>query len=275
MGAAVGILLAAAGALVPITSDFSGSVRARVNGKVITSQEVDFALKRLAADTPVTPAERLQALRHLIDQELLVQRGVEIGLLDSDRTVRKALAMAMIDAIVTDVLAKEPAEEELRAFYAAHTAVFTAPARVHVQHIYCGGDGGLTKAQAQAEQASAALTRGMSFTEARERYGDEDSVPVPDTFLPPQALQSHLGPTLTSAALAMKAGDISPPLQSPSGYHILRLVERQPEQVQPYEAVRREVQAEYVRRRRDDALQHYLEGLRQQATVVLSSQAPD
>ena len=275
-GAAVGILLAAAGALVPTASDFSGSVVARVNGKAITSQDLDFALERLAGDShsAATHAERLAALQRLIDQELLIQRGVEIGLLDSDLTVRKALAGAMIDAIVADVLAKEPSEEELHAFYESHKAVFTVPSRVHVQQIYCSGDGDLTKALSRAEQASAALARGLSFQEARERYGDEDSVSIPDAPLPVNVLRRHLGPTLASAALAMNVGDISPPLQSPSGYHILRLVELQPEQAQPYQTAREEVKAEYFHRGRDEALQHYLDDLRQKATIVRAPQAP-
>src|SRR5712692_2107847 len=275
-GAAVGILLAAVGALVPTASDFSGSVVARVNGRAITSQDLDFALDRLAGDShsAVTHEERLAALQRLIDQELLIQRGVEIGLLDSDLTVRKAIAGAMIDATVADVLAKEPSEEELHTFYTSHKAVFTVPARVHVQQIYCSGDGDLTTALTRAEQASTALARGMSFPEARERYGDEDPVPIPDALLPPNVLRRDLGPTLTSAALAMQVGDISPPLRSPSGYHILRLVERQSEQAQPYQTVREEVKTEYFRRGRDEALQHYLDELRQKATIVRSPQAP-
>ncbi len=275
-GAAVGILLAAAGALVPTASDFSGNVVARVNGKAITSQDLDFALGRRTGDSHsvATHAERLAVLQQLIDQELLIQRGVEIGLLDSDLTVRKALAGAMIDATVADVLAKEPSEEELHTFYTSHKAVFTVPARVHVQQIYCSGDGDLTTALTRAEQASTALALGMSFPEARERYGDEDPVPIPNALLPPNVLRRDLGPTLTSAALAMQVGDISPPLQSPSGYHILRLMERQPEQVQPYQTVREEVKAEYFRRGRDEALQHYLDDLRQKATIVRSPQAP-
>jgi parvulin-like peptidyl-prolyl isomerase len=275
MGAAVGILLAMAGALMPTISDFSGGVLARVNGKAITSHELDFALGRLASDSRVaaTREERREALRQLINQELLIQRGVAIGLLDSDRTVRKMIAMAMIDAIVADVLATEPTDEELRAFYEAHTAVFTVPTRVHVQQIYCSGSGDLTKALAQAEQASAAIARGMNFVEARQRYGDEDNAPVADALVPTYILQRSLGPTLTNAALAMKGGEISPPLQSPAGYHILRLVERQPERVQPYETVKQEVRAEYFRRGRDEALQHALDTLRSRATIVLSPKA--
>src|SRR5262245_19359900 len=164
IGAAVGILLAMAGALVPTTADFSGDVLARVNSKAITAHEVDFALRRLASDRRVaaTREARREALRQLIDQELLIQRGVAIGLLDSDRRVRKMIATAMIDAIVAEVLAKEPTDEALRAFYEAHTASFTVPTRVHVQQIYCRGSGDLTRARAQAEQASAAIAGGMN-----------------------------------------------------------------------------------------------------------------
>ena len=276
MGAAVGILLAVAGALVPSTRDFSGTVAARVNGKAITLPDVEFALGRLSGDgqKTVTSKERSAALQWLIDQELLIQRGVEIGLLDSDLTVRKAIAGATIDTVVASVLAKEPTEGDLRAFYISHTAVFTVPTQVHVQHISCGGNGDLYRARDQAEQASAAIASGMSFPEARERYGDEDNVPLPDALLPLSVLRRLLGPTLTDAVLAMKVGDISPPLQSPAGYHILRLVELQPEQILPYETIKQEVKAEYFRRGRDEALQHYLDDLRRQATIVLSPQAP-
>jgi hypothetical protein len=198
MGAAVGILLAVAGALVPNTKDFSGNVVARVNGKAITLPDVDFALGRLSGDgqQTVTSKERSAALRWLVDQELLIQRGVEIGLLDSDLTVRKAIAGATIDTVVASVLAQEPTEEELRAFYTSHTAVFTVPAQVHVQHISCGDNGDLHRARDQAEQASAAIAHGMSFPKARERYGDEDNVPLPDALLPLSVLRRLLGPTL-------------------------------------------------------------------------------
>ena len=275
-GAVAGILLSAAGALVPTATDFSGNVVARVNGKALTAQDVDFALERLSDDGPaaITSEKQVIALQWLIDQELLIQRGVEIGLLDSDLTVRKAIAGAMIDSVVAAVLAQEPTEEELRAFYTSHAAVFAVPARVHVQHISCSGNGDLNTAQEQAGRASVAIARGMSFPEARERYGEEDSVPLPDTLLPLGVLRRLLGPTLTDAVLAMQAGDISPPLRSPAGYHILRLVELQPEHLLPYEAVRQEVRAEYFRRGRDEALQHYLDDLRRKATIVRAPQAP-
>jgi parvulin-like peptidyl-prolyl isomerase len=273
VGAAVGILLSVAGAFVPNTSDFSGRVIARVNGKGISVQDLEFALGRLSNGRPTTHDQRLQVLQHLIDQELLIQRGVEIGLLDSDRAVRKAISMAVIDAIVAGAVATEPTEEELYAFYASQQAVFTFPARVHVRQIYCAANGDLTKAKARAEQAVAALSRGVAFAEVREGYGDSDPNPPPDALVPVPVLQRSLGPTLTHIALTLKAGAFSPPVQLPTGYHILHLVEYQPEHVQSYDAAKQTVRAEYFRRERDDALQTRLDHLRQQATIVFSPQA--
>lgn len=272
IGAAGGIFLAMAGAFIPTFQEVSGDILARVNGKAISVQDLTFALEQSASENP--DGSYRETLNFLIAQELLIQRGVEIGLLEADLTVRKAIAWAVIDAIVADVLKREPSEEELRAFYTSHRAVFALPARLHVQHVFFADKGDSHRARIRAEQTATAIARGMSFREARERYGDQDSVLVPDTPLPLHVLRRDLGPTLADATLAMQAGDVSPLVQSPLGYHILHLVESQPESGQPYDAVRQEVKAEYFRRQRDEALQQQLDRLRQSATIVLSPQAP-
>jgi hypothetical protein len=272
LGAAVGLLLALSGAFVRSPHDLSGNMLARVNGKAITVQALAFALARSASETP--NGRQRETLDFLIDQELLIQRGVEIGLLASDLTVRKAIVMAVIDTIVADVLNREPSEAELQTFYSSHQAVFALPARLHLQHLFVADNGDSHGARVRAEQAVAAMAQGISFREVRDRYGEKESVPVPDTPLPPHVLCQYLGPTLVEMALSMQAGEISPPVQSSLGYHIVHLVESQSEYVQPYETVRQEVRAEYFRRQRDEALQRQLDRLRQSATIVLSPQAP-
>jgi parvulin-like peptidyl-prolyl isomerase len=176
--------------------------------------------------------------------------------------------------VVADVLAKEPAEAELRAFYDSHTAVFTTPARVQVQHIFCGTQHDLVTARARAEHAAAALSRGENFADVRQRYGDESFTPLPETLVPVAVVQRQLGPTLADAVLALREGEVSLPVQSPTGYHIFRAVTRESEQIQPYETVKTEVKAEFIRRQRDRALQQQLDRLRSQATIVLSPKAP-
>lgn len=263
LGAALGLGLAVAGAFAVPSAGLSDHVVARVNGTDISRRQLDRT-----ADPQATPqAQRRQALELLIDQELLIQRGVSLGLVGSDRTVRKALAMAMIDRTVAQVLAHEPSEETLRAFYATHRAVFSLPDRLRVQQI-------TFPAADRAQTAAAALRDGMSFAEARRRFGQPAGAPLPDSLLPAHVLPRYLGPSLTRAALSLTAGQVSAPLASPLGYHILRVAERQAERVRPYPEVRAQVLSEYYRRERDRALERVLDRLRRRATLVLAADAP-
>jgi parvulin-like peptidyl-prolyl isomerase len=190
--------------------------------------------------------------------------------LESDHTVRKAIALTMIDAIVAEVLTQEPSEEELRTFYGLQRAVFSTPDRLHIQHIFCGGGVDLVKARTRAEQAREALAQGLSFPEARERYGDEDAITLPDELTPLVVIRRALGPTLSEAALALQVGEVALVPVEAVGYYVFRLVSRQYEQVQPYKMVKQEVRAEYFRRKRDEALQQYLDRWRRDAVIVLS-----
>jgi parvulin-like peptidyl-prolyl isomerase len=279
VGAAVGIILAVAGALSfsgPLPGSSPSDVVARVNGKVITKATFSLALDRISRRraSDVTEEERARVLDRLIDEELLVQRGVEMGLVDSDRMVRRAIIMAVIDSIVADAIDPKPNESELRAFYESERALFVTPGRVHVQQIYLAPRGNRGKALHQAREAAAAIAKGMSFEAARVKYGYGDDVPVPDTPVPVHVLRRHLGPSLTRIVLDMTPGEISEPVESPAGYHLLHLVSFQPETVRSFESVRREVEAEYTRRRREEALGKALHRLRENASIVLSPTAP-
>ena len=285
LGAALGLGLAAAGAFAVPSAGLSDHVVARVNGTGISHRQLDLAVKRTrvnrfdaegrrvsslaptAEPQATTQAQRRQALELLIDQELLIQRGVSLGLVASDRTVRKALAMAMIDRTVAQVLAHEPSEDVLRAFYATHRAVFSLPGRLRVRQI-------TFPAAERAQAAAAALRDGMSFAEASRRFGQPAGAPLPDSLLPAHVLHRYLGPSLTRAALGMEAGEVSAPLASPLGYHILRVAERQAERLRPYSEVRAQVRAEYYRRERDRALERVLDRLRRRATLVVAADAP-
>ncbi len=125
-GAAVGILLAAAGAFAPspsLTGQLGGDVIAWVNDKAISAEDLVSGLQEIASDngSEVTDEDRARLVNRLIDQELLVQRGVEIGVVDSDNTVRKAISAAMIQLIVaTESSSEQPSEEDLRAFFEDH-----------------------------------------------------------------------------------------------------------------------------------------------------------
>jgi parvulin-like peptidyl-prolyl isomerase len=100
-----------------------------------------------------------------------------------------------------------------------------------------------------------------------EALGDAQVAPVPRDYLPASKLREYLGPTATRRALELAPGEVSDPLRSATGYHVLRLVDRAPGRVPPFEEIEAEVRAEERRRAGDRALREYLDELRERADV--------
>jgi parvulin-like peptidyl-prolyl isomerase len=277
VGAVAGIALAAAGALRP-TTDRSvprGAI-ARVNDRVITEERYSRSVEMLASDkrNALTDGDRAYVLRRLIEEELLIQRGVEIGLVDSGPSVRKSIAAAMIQSVISDAASLQPSRDEIETFYAENRDFFSVPSHFRVQEIFFRSTGENGDALARAQKAAAALEGEMPFEVVRERFGDRRLAELPDSLLPPQKLRQYLGPTLAQRAMSLVAGETTEPLRSPSGIHILRLVDMERADSAPLDAVVEQVEAEYRRRAADDALRGYLDRLVEEADLVLSETAP-
>jgi peptidyl-prolyl cis-trans isomerase D len=110
---------------------------------------------------------------------------------------------------------------------------------------------------------------GADFESVRARLGDPESPPLPAEPLPPAKLLEYLGPTATRAAMGLAPGEVSEPVRSGLGYHVLQLVERAAPAEPSFEEIRAEVLAEYRRRKGEEALRAYLDALRRRADVVV------
>jgi parvulin-like peptidyl-prolyl isomerase len=279
-GAAAGVALAAFGLLGTDASRAAlprGAV-ASVNGKLIQAEDWQRLVEGLESDTrePASPALRRRVLDRMIDEELLVQRGVELGLVESDRRVRADLTQAMIQSIVIEVEDEKPGEDELRRFHAEQGAFFTQPGRVRAAQVFfrVRAPAEDAAAAARAAEASRRLRAGEPFERLRAELGDEEVSPLPDALLPPAKLREYVGPTALRAVMELAPGAISDPVRSGTGYHVFLLVEREEPRLPPFEEVAESVRAEWVRRAGDRALRGYLDDLRENAEVVTVDELP-
>ncbi len=275
LGATGGLVLATIGLLDPDARPGGalpeGAV-ARVNDALIRSDDFERLVAGVENDTrnPASQEVRARVLARMIDEELLVQRALELGLGRSDRRVRANLVSAMIASATAEAETREPDEEELREFYEAERDFFTQSGRVHLRQVYFrvpGPDGDAATAE-RAAQASVRLRGGAPFEEVRDALGDREISPVPDGLLPPQKLLEYVGPTALRAALALEAGEISDPVRSGTGYHVLVMVANGPPTVPPFDDTIARVRAEWIRHAGDRALREYLDDLRRRADVV-------
>ncbi|MCG8592349.1 MAG: peptidyl-prolyl cis-trans isomerase [Proteobacteria bacterium] len=278
-GSLLGLAIAAGSLLADRQGDaVPADAVATVNGVPIARADYERVLAALAADRrePLGDAERERARDRLIEEELLVQQALQLGLARVDRRVRADLVQAMIESVKTDAAATPVDEKALREFYAAERDFFTVSGRLHVRQVFFRRprSGEEAAVMARAQEARTRLRAGESFPAVRDSLGDAEVAPIPDALLPPQKLREYIGPTALRAALALEPGEVGDPVRSGSGLHVLWLVEREAAQVPGFEAIRAQVKAEWARRADDRALREYLEALRAGADVALAPTDP-
>ena len=280
LGAVLGIGLAGAG-LVRGAGGPGGALAAgdvaRVNGAPVRAETLERILAGLGAEkrTPLSDADRARVLDRLIEEELLVQRAQETGLVQSEPGIRKALVGALVDSVVADAESAEPEGDELRRFFEEHRGYFGAGARLRIERLeFRARAGGGAGPRERALEALSALAAGEPAAAVGARLADEPALPLPDQLLPPASLREYVGPELLDALLAVGDGRWTGPFESEGGAALARVVERRAAEAPAFEVVLPQVAAEWRRRAADRALREYLDSLRAEADVRLAPDAP-
>ena len=243
-GLAVGVLLAATGLRPERAHELPPHAVARVNQQLIPRDAWLRAVAAVASDrrAPLTDADQRRVLERLIDEELLVQHGVALGLVENDTRLRSTLVAEVMLAARTAARAA-PDEAELRRFHEDHREFFAPAGRVRVQawRVDAGG--------------------------ARVPYEPA----IPDALLPPAKLQAYLGPTLTAAALGLAAGTSGEWPDAAGGQVVLQVLEVQRGPAPSFEQVREAVRVEAQRRADEAAVRALLAELRRRGDVVVAT----
>ncbi len=279
-GAGTGIAMAACG-LLASRNDAAHRIPknavARVNGQAIAVADYRRVLAGLANDRRdgLEEADRRRVVDRLIDEELLIQRGLDLGLAHSDRRVRSDLTAAVVAAAIGAGRSSAPSDDEVESFYDAHRELFVAPERIRLRQIFfrVPGDSAKAPPEDRARDAVLRARAGEPFDDLASELGDEEIAPLPDAPLPPAKLVDYLGPTALRAALGLVEGEVSEPVRSGQGLHVLLVVARDAGAARPLEDVRSEVAAEILRRRDEAALRSYLDRLRAAAAIDVRDDA--
>jgi parvulin-like peptidyl-prolyl isomerase len=265
-GALSGAVLAATGILENIGTSLPTNTLAQVNSTTISKADYLGYLELLARDkrNPMRAEDRTHVLDRLIEEQLLIERGLEIGLATSDPSVRKAIVNAMIQSVISDSSTDEPTDQALTEFYKENSNYFAKPSRIQVRRlVFRGAD-----AEGRANKARQKLIK-EDFSNVGKELADRDILSLPNALLPVGKLRSYIGPSLTKLALSMKIGSFSAPFAEGHGYSILWLIDLQKAQIVPMVSIREQIIREYQRRQGDEALGKYLSQLRSQASVVI------
>jgi hypothetical protein len=219
-----------------------------------------------------TLAQRKAVLESMISEELLVQRGLEIELPATDPAVREALVAGVELTSAADIDARKPGEAELRAWFAAHRDKYTSNGSMLLRDLVLPIGRGLSAEQSSriAERAALGLRKGMTSKEAIARFGLRDAGRSGAEEEIDIAVARALGDDLFAVARRLAAGEVSDPVTTPDGIHVLIMERRRREVPLEFDAARDRVASDLKRDAVDQAHAEYVRFLRGKAEVLLT-----
>jgi hypothetical protein len=210
-----------------------------VNDRPISRSSYENALQAVAGDRKsgtLRQDDRERVLQRLIDQELLIDRAIEVGLPERDPQIRNQLATAMIAFLVrrAEDEATAAEEAELRAFY---------------------------------EEQRFRFERSAQYRVAVEG----EAVPLPDGWLLAKEIEQRLGPSAARQVIDLEVGASAVIGEGATGYRV-RLLERRDGGPVPFDEARDAIEAAYLRARSEAAVREFLEVARQHTDIRVEAE---
>ncbi len=166
-------------------------------------------------------------------------------------TRRAMLAQAAMREIIDAITVSD---DEAKKFYDDNTKLFTQPERVHARHILVSGDEALAKVQAE-------LASGVSFDAVAKKYSTDPGSAINGGDLG-EFPRGVMVPEFEKAAFGLeKPGDVSEPVKSQFGIHIIKLEEKIPESPAPFEQVKPQILQELKGQKTQEVLQEHAKEL--------------
>jgi peptidylprolyl isomerase len=250
---------------------------ASVNGEPISAEAFERFASAVAAERrlpELPPEDARRLLERMIDEELLFQRGLALGLARHEPTARRAIVSAVIAALTSDAESEDPDEAALRRFHAESPERFTRPGRLELDAAFVAvRDGAESAAWERAAELARRLRAGEAFAGVDAALADRATAPLPGGALALETVRQYLGPTAAAAAERLAPGEVSDPIRGAGGFHVLVLRGRTSGEVAPYDEVHPQVRAEYLRTQGERALRETLEMLREDAEVAIAAEA--
>ncbi|MEL7044033.1 MAG: peptidylprolyl isomerase [Pseudomonadota bacterium] len=254
----LGIVTALVGLVDAGNPALDDATAAQVNGIAITADELRSLLERRAqAGVPVD--ELLGTLDDMIDEELLIQRASELGILRRDSNVRVAIIQAMEKSILNEVRGRSVADDEIAAFYRDNTGLFSEPRTLELEEVVITDPSLVSSLTDALEEGVGAATLAAA------------SEVVSATWLPPvpmslEALSRRFSQEVMAWLETAGEGDVLT-YEALGGVHVLRVLSVYSARVPPFDEVRLSVLNELEIQREDLAYDDYLAWLRQRAEV--------
>ncbi|HEX5131380.1 MAG TPA: peptidyl-prolyl cis-trans isomerase [Candidatus Krumholzibacteria bacterium] len=254
---------------------------AEVNDWQLSKTDFEEFLRRLPENQQRrfnTPEGRADLAKRLMQEEMSYQEAKKLKVAEEDG-VRQQIEQATRSILVAEYLRKyvdskaQPSDEEMHQYYDTHQDQFTNLEVIRAQHVFA-------KTRAKLEDIKERVVDGgEKFTTMAHLYS-EDAITKADGgdlgFFNPGGYIRGVGysQTFQAAIDTMQVGKVYGPIKWEQGYSLVRVNERTPAHLRPYDEVRDEIANLMAREKLEDTReQHFAEVAKQYQTRNLMEEA--
>ncbi|GET43893.1 peptidyl-prolyl cis-trans isomerase [Microseira wollei] len=218
------------------------------------------------------PKEFQKLVDNYIRDEVLYQEALALGLDDKDVIVRRRLIQKM-QFLTEDVAAmREPSDEALQAYLAAHAEHYAIPGRVSFTHIYFSRELRGDRADADAQTLLTQLQTDPNL-EPSQQQGDRSMLPVTYNLASAQTLTNTFGGNFAQEIAGVREKGWQGPFHSAYGSHLVNLTQIEPGHPATLAEVRKYVRLDWLQEQRQQLDEQLYQQLRERYTVSIDQEA--
>jgi peptidyl-prolyl cis-trans isomerase SurA len=288
----------------------------RVNDQIISRSDLERGQQQLATELQQTNASTEEAsdrqknlLRDMIDQQLLLSRGKELGLnadaevirrlddirkqnhMDTMEDLEKAARSQGVsfedfkanirNGVITQQVVRDEVGRHLQmtqaqeqAYYDAHKQDFAQPEQVRISEILIplpadATDDAVAQAQKKADDVSAQIISGSKFEDLAKTYSGGQTADRGGDL--GLFKRGTLAKTLEDQTFGLKPGQVTAPIRTKQGFVILKVTEHQEAGVPAMKDIETQIQEAMYSEEMQPALRAYLTKLREEAYVEIKN----
>lgn len=243
-----------------------GKILAEVNGNAITVGDFNAELENLppyVRPMAQTPEGKKELLNRMIIRELVLEQAKKDGI-DKSKEVAARMEdvkkMVIVEAYVRKKIESEVkvSDDDMKKFYDQNKDKFKTGEQIRASHI-------LVKTEKEAQDVLDQLKKGASFEDLAKKYSKDASA----------AKGGDLGwfskgamvPEFEKAAFSLKPGQVSGIVQTPYGFHIIKVTGERPAGVRSFDEVKDQIKAALMPAKQQEAMQQLQDNLKKDAKI--------
>lgn len=211
--------------------------------------------------SPLTQKDKEYVLERMIEEELLIKRAIDLGMLNDNPMARGTIVQQMIKAIIAENARYEISDSELESFFQENSGFFTKSSRLRIQQIYFSNEQLKDDSLVVAKKAYDLLKRGDDF-ESVSKLGSPSALKIPNSLMTLSKVREYIGPSLMNLARELEINSFTSPIEVSGGYKIIYLIDKKMASPPQFNDIKASVSSEFLKRKDDQSLRSYLENLK-------------